>query len=108
MRWLAPVAAMALSAACQRSVTREMVEIGLTFDQPNTCRMVVNRESFTLPSDETEAKTALRRAAEKSPFASVRGNTSIPYKCFGASLLLAQEAGFQRVGFVAEPPPARE
>ena len=27
------------------------------------------------------------------------------YKCIGAAIVTMQEAGFQRVGFISEPPP---
>ena len=35
----------------------------------------------------------------------VRGDITTQYKCLGAAIITMQEAGFQRVGFISEPPP---
>jgi len=83
------------------------VEIDVTFNRPNDCAMMVDGKKFSLPSHEKEAEIALRREAGRFSNAIVRGGLSIPYKCFGSSVFLAQQAGFQRVGFIAEPPPKR-
>ena len=62
-------------------------------------------QSFALPSDEPALLMALRRQAAMSPAARVDGDITIPYKCFGYAVYVAQRAGFKRVGFIAEPPP---
>jgi hypothetical protein len=38
--------------------------------------------------------------------AQVRGDIDIPYRCIGGLIFELQRAGFRRIGFVAEPPPA--
>jgi biopolymer transport protein ExbD len=42
---------------------------------------------------------------DNMPEAHIRGDVNTQYKCIGATILTMQEAGFQRVGFISEPPP---
>ena len=42
---------------------------------------------------------------ENMPEAHIRGDVNTPYKCIGAAIITMQQAGFQRVGFISEPPP---
>jgi biopolymer transport protein ExbD len=39
------------------------------------------------------------------PEAHIRGDINTQYKCIGATIITMQQAGFQRVGFISEPPP---
>ena len=42
---------------------------------------------------------------ETMPEAHIRGDVDTQYKCIGATIITMQQAGFQRVGFISEPPP---
>jgi biopolymer transport protein ExbD len=42
---------------------------------------------------------------ENMPEAHIRGDVNTQYKCIGAAIISMQQAGFQRVGFISEPPP---
>ena len=42
---------------------------------------------------------------ENMPEAHIRGDVNTKYKCIGAAIITIQQAGFQRVGFISEPPP---
>jgi biopolymer transport protein ExbD len=42
---------------------------------------------------------------ETMPEAHIRGDVNTQYKCIGAAVITMQQAGFQRVGFISEPPP---
>src|SRR3954471_8198428 len=42
---------------------------------------------------------------ENMPEAHIRGDIDTQYKCIGAAIITMQQAGFQRVGFISEPPP---
>ena len=42
---------------------------------------------------------------DNMPEAHIRGDVNTQYKCIGATILTMQEAGFQRVGFISQPPP---
>ena len=42
---------------------------------------------------------------ENMPEAHIRGDINTRYKCIGAAIITMQQAGFQRVGFISEPPP---
>ena len=39
------------------------------------------------------------------PEAHIRGDVNTHYKCIGGAIITMQQAGFQRVGFISEPPP---
>ena len=43
---------------------------------------------------------------ENMPEAHIRGDINTPYKCVGGAIYTMQRAGFARVGFISEPPPA--
>ena len=42
---------------------------------------------------------------ENMPEAHIRGDVNTQYKCIGAAIITMQQAGFQRVAFISEPPP---
>ena len=42
---------------------------------------------------------------ENMPEVHIRGDVDTRYKCIGAAIITMQQAGFQRVGFISEPPP---
>jgi biopolymer transport protein ExbD len=42
---------------------------------------------------------------DNMPEAHIRGDVNTQYKCIGAAIISMQQAGFQRVGFISEPPP---
>ncbi len=42
---------------------------------------------------------------ENMPEVHIRGDVSTQYKCIGGAVVTMQQAGFQRVGFISEPPP---
>jgi biopolymer transport protein ExbD len=42
---------------------------------------------------------------ENMPEVHIRGDVNTQYKCIGAAIITMQQAGFQRVGFISEPPP---
>jgi biopolymer transport protein ExbD len=42
---------------------------------------------------------------ENMPEAHIRGDINTRYTCIGAAIITMQQAGFQRVGFISEPPP---
>ncbi|RVT91252.1 ExbD/TolR family protein [Sphingomonas crocodyli] len=39
------------------------------------------------------------------PEVHIRGDVNTPYRCIGGAMVTVQRAGFQRVGFISEPPP---
>ena len=41
---------------------------------------------------------------ENMPEAHIRGDINTPYRCIGGAVFTMQRAGFQRVGFISEPP----
>lgn len=84
-----------------------MAVIQLTFTPPDTCRVTVDGKTFVLSEDRQSLVAALQSQAKKFKSARVDGDyNSVPYKCFGGATFLAQSAGFERVGFISQPPPA--
>ncbi|APX65392.1 biopolymer transporter ExbD [Sphingomonas sp. LK11] len=43
---------------------------------------------------------------DQLPEAHIRGDVNTPYRCIGGTIFTMQQAGFARVGFISEPPPA--
>jgi biopolymer transport protein ExbD len=42
---------------------------------------------------------------DNMPEAHIRGDINTQYKCVGGAIITMQQAGFQRVGFISQPPP---
>lgn len=42
---------------------------------------------------------------EELPEVHIRGDVNTPYRCIGGAIFTMQRAGFNRVGFISEPPP---
>jgi biopolymer transport protein ExbD len=42
---------------------------------------------------------------DNMPEAHIRGDINAPYKCIGGAIVTMQKAGFQRIGFISQPPP---
>jgi biopolymer transport protein ExbD len=40
------------------------------------------------------------------PEVHIRGDVNTPYKCIGGTVYTMQQAGFAKVGFISQPPPA--
>ena len=56
--------------------------------------------------DQIEAVGGVENITEATmPEAHIRGDINTQYKCIGAAIITMQQAGFQRVGFISEPPP---
>ena len=96
-----------LLGACQSTVPKPAsVAIEIAWQAPGTCRIIVAGQSYVVGADDAGLKEALKRAIAKSRDAYLKSDDlNVPYKCVGAAIIMAQEAGFKRVGFVAEPPP---
>ena len=97
---------LGVASGCQHSqLPKGMAVIELAFTPPDTCRATVGEKSFVLPADQQAYVAALKIEAKAFENARVNGDyNSVPYKCFGSAVFLAQSAGFKRVGFIAQPP----
>jgi len=42
---------------------------------------------------------------DNMPEAHIRGDINTPYKCIGGTIVTMQRAGFQKIGFISNPPP---
>ena len=56
--------------------------------------------------DQIKAVGGVQNITEDNmPEAHIRGDINTQYRCIGATILTMQQAGFQRVGFISQPPP---
>ena len=42
---------------------------------------------------------------DNMPEAHIRGDVNTPYKCVGGTIITMQKGGFQKIGFISNPPP---
>ena len=99
---------MAPGALAMRSSDRKAeasLTIVMAHTPPDICTAKVSDKLFTLPKD--EAITALREARRTCISTSIGSAADIPYRCTAAVIYVAQQAGFERIGFVALPPPPK-
>ena len=54
--------------------------------------------------EEIEKQGGPGAAKIELPEAHIRGDVNTPYRCIGGTIFSMQRAGFQRVGFISEPP----
>jgi hypothetical protein len=96
-----------LLGACQSTAPKPAsAAIEIAWQAPETCRIIVAGLSYVVGADDAGLKEALKRAIATSREAHLKSNDlNVPYKCLGAAIIMAQEAGFKRIGFIAEPPP---
>ncbi len=101
---------MAPGALAMRSSDRKAeasLTIVMAHTPPDICTAKVSDQLFTLPKDEVAAITALREARRTWISTSIGSAADIPYRCTAAVIYVAQQAGFERIGFVALPPPPK-
>ena len=54
---------------------------------------------------EVERQESELGRVEELPEVHIRGDVNTPYRCVGGAIFTMQRAGFNRVGFISEPPP---
>ena len=98
----------AMLAACNSTAPKaSSVPISVTWEAPDTCRIGVEGQTYLVGRDDSRLTAALRQARAKSRNAFLQTNDpNVPYKCVGGTIITLQQAGFEHVGFIAEPPPA--
>lgn len=67
---------------------------------PETCVIIVGNRQ--VPTD--EFRDLAKKEARKGRAASVIADTTVAYRCFGSVIFTLQQAGFEKVGFISEPP----
>ena len=102
------LAAVACASGSGREDPDETLVIALAWEPPASCRVSFLRHTFVLPGEEEQLRQALVRERAQRADALVAGDAGIPYRCFGHAVFVAQGAGFESVGFIAEPPTARD
>lgn len=98
---------LGIVAGCQsrEPANLPLAVIEVKFEEPDSCRFSIDGSDFSLSADEQTPLAALKEKARVYTGAHIEAGPSIPSKCIGRAIVLAQRAGFQRVGFIAEPPP---
>jgi biopolymer transport protein ExbD len=100
-----------LSACTQQHVSdaeaAQSAEIVIGFQPPDTCSMTVGEKTFVLNKDQNvPADATLKRELAIHPGARIVADLNTPYKCMGGAIVELQRAGFKKIGFISEPPPA--
>jgi biopolymer transport protein ExbD len=70
---------------------------------PVTSRELLPRAVDKLRA-EIERQGGVNNPKLELPEAHIRGDINTPYRCIGGAIYTMQMAGFQRVGFISEPP----
>jgi hypothetical protein len=97
----------AVLAGCQ-TTSSPPVPVLLTYEPPNSCWLTVDGRKFPIWPEYEQSLPALKAIHSKSRRAWIMGPMTVPYKCVGAAIIVTQQAGFKRVGFISEPvPPTR-
>jgi hypothetical protein len=73
---------------------------------PDTCSMVIDGKTYLSSISEAATAAALKRELAIHPRAQLFAETNTPYKCMGFAIVELQRAGFKRIGFISQPPPA--
>ncbi len=107
---MAVLAGPALAAVPPDQKAEPSLAITMTHTPPDACTLTVAGQSFALPKDDAAATSALRALRGSWTSASIGSAVDIPYRCTAAVLFVAQQAGFERIGFVglAVPAPKRK
>lgn len=87
--------------------SRDVVQLTITFEVPDICRVNVGDQSFLMPKQDDTLLATLKPLVKKGRVLSIVGGMDIPYRCIGHTIYTAQRAGFKKVGFIAEPPAAK-
>ena len=71
---------------------------------PVTAEQLLDRGVKAL-EDQIERVGGIDKITEENmPEVHIRGDVNTPYKCVGGTVFTMQRAGFQRVGFISQPP----
>jgi biopolymer transport protein ExbD len=102
----------------QATVTKpENVALSITRDPSGACAIywglsrVTHQELLKKAQDKLQAIVdkaggANNLTTDDLPEAHIRGDVDVPYRCIGGAIYTMQAAGFAKVGFISEPPPA--
>ena len=84
----------------------DSVPVTLMWEPPDICRIAIAGRTYVVRPDDRRSTYAIQLARAKSKSAFLQtDNPNVPYKCAGGAIIALQQAGFKRVGFIAEPPP---
>ncbi len=101
------MAGTALAATFADKKAEASLQITMAHTPPDICTLKVSDQSFTLPKDDALATAALREARQSWTSASIGSAVDIPYRCTAAVIIVVNQAGFERVDFVALAPPPK-
>ena len=93
----------------------ENVSLSIRGDKDGNCLVYWNQTPMHALELQERAVKKLEHEIEKAggaaaitadtlPEAHIRGDVDTPYKCIGGAIYAMQSAGFQKIGFISEPP----
>lgn len=94
----------------------ENVLLSVTTGADGNCKVYWGTSPITSKDLLTRAVDKLKLEIERQggagnpdlelPEVHIRGDVNTPYKCIGGTVFTMQQAGFAKVGFISQPPPA--
>lgn len=109
-RFLTVLLLAALGACTQQHLRRgevgQAAHILIRFQPPDTCSMVIGGQTYLPSTNEAATIAALKRELALHPHGQIIADLNTPYKCVGFAIVELQRAGFKKIGFISEPPPA--
>ncbi len=94
----------------------ENVLLSVTTGDDGNCKVYWGTSPITSKDLLTRAVDKLKLEIERQggagnpdlelPEVHIRGDVNTPYKCIGGTVYTMQQAGFAKVGFISQPPPA--
>jgi len=94
----------------------ENVLLSVTTGADGNCKVYWGTSPITSKDLLTRAVDKLKLEIERQggagnpdlelPEVHIRGDVNTPYKCIGGTVYTMQQAGFAKVGFISQPPPA--
>jgi biopolymer transport protein ExbD len=72
---------------------------------PVTSQQLLDRAVATLKDEINKVGGIQNITEDNMPEAHIRGDINTPYKCIGGTIVTMQRAGFQKIGFISNPPP---
>jgi len=72
---------------------------------PVTSKQLLDKAVAKLKDEINKVGGIQNITEDNMPEAHIRGDVNTPYKCIGGTIVTMQRAGFQKIGFISQPPP---
>jgi hypothetical protein len=100
---------LSLLIGCQSNPTSttSLSSIRIPSEGAAACRVSLDGSIFRPPGDDRALMIALRRERLSHSSSKIEIDRDVTYRCLGGTIIILQQAGFKRIGFISEPFPAK-